>query len=93
MHQEPDVGLDPGTPGSLPGPKADAKLLSHPGVPGTIFNLRDGLQCSLHKTLLDNLPSSFGHHQEQLVWKIFRFVPVCNSLEELLELSSHLKQR
>ena len=31
--QEPDVGLDPGTPGSRPGPKADAQPLSHPGVP------------------------------------------------------------
>ena len=25
MHREPDVGLDPGTPGSRPGPKAGAK--------------------------------------------------------------------
>ena len=32
--REPDVGLDPGTPGSRPGPKADAQPLSHPGVPG-----------------------------------------------------------
>ena len=31
--QEPDVGLDPGTPGSRPGPKADAKPLSHPEIP------------------------------------------------------------
>ena len=31
--REPDVGLDPGTPGSCPGPKAGAKLLSHPGIP------------------------------------------------------------
>ena len=30
---EPDVGLDPGTPGSRPGPKADAKPLRHPGIP------------------------------------------------------------
>ena len=27
------MGLDPGTPGSRPEPKADAQLLSHPGVP------------------------------------------------------------
>ena len=33
MHWEPDVGLDPGSPGSCPGPKAGAKLLSHPGIP------------------------------------------------------------
>ena len=31
--REPDVGLDPGTPGSHPGPKAGAKPLSHPGTP------------------------------------------------------------
>ena len=31
--RKPDVGLDPGTPGSRPGPKADAKPLSHPGIP------------------------------------------------------------
>ena len=30
---EPNVGLDPGTPGSCPEPKADTQLLSHPGVP------------------------------------------------------------
>ena len=32
-YREPDVGLDPGTPGSHPGPKASIQLLSHPGVP------------------------------------------------------------
>ena len=31
--REPNVGLNPGTPGSCPRPKADAKPLSHPGVP------------------------------------------------------------
>ena len=31
--QEADVGLNPGTPGSHPGPKASAKPLSHPGIP------------------------------------------------------------
>ena len=31
--REPDMGLDPGTPGSCPGPKAGAKPLSHPGIP------------------------------------------------------------
>ena len=27
------MGLDPGTPGSRPGPKAGTKPLSHPGIP------------------------------------------------------------
>ena len=31
-REEPDVGLDPRTPGSQPEPKADAQLLSHPGA-------------------------------------------------------------
>ena len=33
--REPDVGLDPRTPGLRCGPKADAKPLSHPGIPRT----------------------------------------------------------
>ena len=37
MHREPDVGLDPGSPGSCPGPKAGTKLLRHPGIPGAGF--------------------------------------------------------
>ena len=36
--QEPDVGLDPRTLGSFPGPKAGAKPLSHPGIP-QLFSL------------------------------------------------------
>ena len=31
--RKPDVGLDPGTPGSRLGPKAGAKPLSHPRIP------------------------------------------------------------
>ena len=33
MHREPDVGFDPGSPESRPGPKAGAKPLRHPGIP------------------------------------------------------------
>ena len=33
MHREPDVGFDPGSPGSCPGPKSGAKPLRHPGIP------------------------------------------------------------
>ena len=33
MHGDPDVGFDPGSPGSRPGPKAGAKPLRHPGIP------------------------------------------------------------
>ena len=35
MHREPDVGFDPGSPGSRPGPKAGAKPLRHPGIPSS----------------------------------------------------------
>ena len=37
MHREPDVGFDPGSPGSRPGPKAGAKPLRHPGIPSSHF--------------------------------------------------------
>ena len=37
MHREPDVGFDPGSPGSRPGPKAGAKPLRHPGIPDAAF--------------------------------------------------------
>ena len=41
MHREPDVGFDPGSPGSRPGPKAGAKPLRHPGIPQTILSRED----------------------------------------------------
>ena len=37
MHRGPDMGFDPGSPGSGPGPKAGAKPLGHPGIP-TFFD-------------------------------------------------------
>ena len=36
--REPNMGLDPGTPGLRPGPKAGAKPLSHPGIPTTVHS-------------------------------------------------------
>ena len=41
MHREPDVGFDPGSPGSRPGPKAGAKPLRHPGIPYFTLFLKD----------------------------------------------------
>ena len=35
---EPDVGLNPGTPGSRPEPKAGAQPLCHPGFPVLFFS-------------------------------------------------------
>ena len=37
LLREPDVGLDPRTPGSHPGPKIGTKPLSHPGIPISVF--------------------------------------------------------
>ena len=37
MHREPDVGFDPGSPGSCPGPKAGTKPLRHPGIPPRFY--------------------------------------------------------
>ena len=37
-YRKPNVGLDPGTPGSHPEPKADAQPLSHPGILGLELN-------------------------------------------------------
>ena len=48
---EPDVGLDPRTPGSGPEPKADAQPLSHPDAPmHSILNYIDGKVQSKYKS-------------------------------------------
>ena len=49
--REPDVGLDPETPGSRAGPKVDAQWLSHPGIPST------NLLRACHPSLLDTVGS------------------------------------
>ena len=41
MGREPDMGFDPGSPGSCPGPKAGAKPLHHPGIPLWYFQKED----------------------------------------------------
>ena len=45
------MGLDPGTLGSRPGPKADAQLLSHPGVPYFTFLLISLILPQMRNTL------------------------------------------
>ena len=37
------MGLNPGTPGSRPEPKADAQPLSHPGIPQIPIIIEQGL--------------------------------------------------
>ena len=41
--REPDVGLDPRTPGSRPEPKAGSKPLSHPGIPKADYFINDSV--------------------------------------------------
>ena len=51
MHREPDVGFDPGSPGSRPEPKAGAKPLHHPGIPKDFIYLfmRDQRERQRHR--------------------------------------------
>ena len=37
--RKPDVGLNPGAPGSRPDPKVDAQPLSHSGLPSMLFSI------------------------------------------------------
>ena len=65
--QELDLGLDPGTPGSHPEPKADAQPLSHPGVPIRLF-----LKCTIFISNIYKVPSSLDIIQEviSLYWSL-----------------------
>ena len=62
--QEPDVGLNPETPGLHPGPKAGAKLLSqpgssllsHPGIPNFFIKAGSTLSMKYNKELEPNDP-------------------------------------
>ena len=45
LCREPHVGLDHGTLGPRPEPKADAQSLSHPGIPTETFkNMRSTVE-------------------------------------------------
>ena len=51
--REPDVRLDPRTPGSHPGPKADALPLSHPGAPFIDIFIVVSLKRKIFKSYLE----------------------------------------
>ena len=70
MHREPDVGLDPGSPGSCPGPKAGAKPLRHPGIPRIIF-LNKYTQQEKHSTLPRDIKNDFNTFTLKLMTTIF----------------------
>ena len=54
MHREPDVGFDPGSPGSRPGPKAGAKPLRHPGIPIPSLLEKEEIYKKLKRSLYAN---------------------------------------
>ena len=60
--REPNVGLDPRSPGSSPGPKADAQPLSHPGVPVFILSFHSNL-----KGIGQSLKSSTSFDESNIV--------------------------
>ena len=51
--REPDVGLDPGTAGSHPEPKANAQLLRHLGIPPVGFFLPNKSVITLTKQFIN----------------------------------------
>ena len=58
---EPDVGFDPGSPGSRPGPKAGSKPLHHPGIPHLfIFAFGVKFKKSSPRLMSRRLPSIFS---------------------------------
>ena len=59
MHREPEVGFDPGSPGSRPGPKAGANPLRHPGIPW-LLNLYT-LKILITSWLICPTSSSYDH--------------------------------
>ena len=60
--REPDAGLDPGSPGLRPGPKAGAKPLRHPGIPINKIFIKE-VEINI---FLDHWMSSFLKHQSIL---------------------------
>ena len=64
MHWEPDVGFDPGSPGSRPGPKAGAKPLRHPGIPRRIYIVK--------MSLLSRAIYTFKAIPIKILWTFFR---------------------
>ena len=62
--REPNVGLDPGTPGSRPRPKADAKPLSHPGIPRKHISNHSSTTISLDLVWQNKNPKAITEHTQ-----------------------------
>ena len=67
--KEPDVGLDPRTPQSRPGPKAGSKLLSHPGIP----------QCFLWRGCVWHKKFHHGHQSMPMPLTAWRYIAIQSS--------------
>ena len=74
-RQETDAGLDPGTPGSQPDPKAGTQPLTHPGIP-------------IH--LLSQTVPEFQEFRSILDWMAFAW-SVSGSCWNVSQDPSHLK--
>uniref|UniRef100_A0A8C0KPP9 Large ribosomal subunit protein bL9m n=1 Tax=Canis lupus dingo TaxID=286419 RepID=A0A8C0KPP9_CANLU len=85
MHREPDVGFDPGSPGSRPGPKAGAKPLRHPGIPifRTFFYDPRGLRPGPERDL------SLSHSRGAVVVERRWQVPLAGEGGKLVEDTKH----
>ena len=66
-HKEPDVGLDPRTPGSQPQLKADAQPLNHTSIPVT---------WTLNKNLMGHLARSVGGELRTLDLHVMNSSPI-----------------
>ena len=68
MHREPDVGFDPGSLGSRPGPKAGAKPLRHPEIPCS-YNFYNSKTCLLPPSLCPTIASSRTEASSSMAFK------------------------
>ena len=78
MHREPNVGFNPGSPGSRPEPKAGTKLLRHPGIPASL---------PLHQfshwsngSYKSALPTEMFYITEKLKMKVRNSIQICGAI-------------
>ena len=68
MHREPNVGFDPGSPGSHPGPKAGAKPLRHPGIPRSFYQTKPTSSLSISRVLNAPQFSEEQANSKTIIW-------------------------
>ena len=73
--RNPDVGLDPRTPGSRPKPKAATQPLNYPGAPGS-----NSFKCYLHQryqNIKEVLSQELNIWWRKAVTRLSELVPLC----------------